>query len=110
MVEEMNKPPTAFAWRAAVTTAVVATAMLGATEAAEAHDWEKRHRRPSGYLVVPPGHARYYAPAPVVYAVPAPVVVYPQPVAYVPLQYAPAYPAYGPPVGSVSFGLTLPLQ
>ena len=108
MLEEMNKPRTAISWRAAIAAAVVATATLGATDAAEAHDWEKRHRGPPGYVVVPPGHVRYYAPAPVVYAVPAPMVVYPQPVAYVPLQYGPAY--YGPPVGSLSFGLTLPLR
>jgi hypothetical protein len=31
-------------------------------------------------------------------------------VAYMPVHYAPAYPAYGPPVGSVNFGLNLPLR
>jgi hypothetical protein len=48
---------------------------------------------------------RYYAPAPLVYAVPQPVMVYPAPVAYVP-----AYPAYGYPGGSLSIGLNLPLR
>ncbi len=110
MADDVNKPRTASTWRRAA-AALVGTAALGAVNAAEAHDW-KRHRHhdaPIGYVVVPPGHVRYAAPA-VVYAVPAPIVVYPQPVAYVPLPYAPAYPAYGPPVGSLSFGLTVPLR
>ena len=72
MADDVNKPRTASTWRRAA-AALVGTAALGAVNAAEAHDW-KRHRHhdaPIGYVVVPPGHVRYAAPA-VVYAVPAP--------------------------------------
>jgi len=104
MPDDVNRPRTATNWRCAM-AALVGTAALGAADAAEAGDWKKHHRHhhaPAGYVVVPPGHVHYYAPAP--------VVVYPQPMAYVPVHYVPAYPAYGPPVGSLNFGLTLPLR
>lgn len=92
------------------TVAVLAgISAAGAAGAVEAHDWKKKHHRhePPGYVFVPPGHVRPYVAVPVVYA--RPVVVYPQPVAYVPA--VPAYPAYyGPPGGSLSFGMTVPLR
>jgi hypothetical protein len=84
---------------------------LGAVGVAEANDWKRHHHHgPPGYVVVPPGHVRHVAAAsaPVVYA--APVVVYQQPVVYVPVHYAPAYPTNDPPVGSLSLGLTVPLR
>ena len=109
MSDGVNKTSAAGGWRGAM-AALVSTAALGAGSAAEANDWKKHHHHhvPPGYVVVPPGHVHYVVPAPVVYA--APVVVYPQPVAYVPVHYAPAYPTYGRPVGSLSLGLTVPLR
>jgi len=109
MLEGVNRPRTAINWRGAVVAALVGTAVLGATGAAQAHDWKKQryyyyaqpgYYAPPGYVVVPPGHVRYYAPAPVIYAAPPPVVVYPEPVVY--------GPAYGPP--SLNLGITLPLR
>lgn len=91
----------------AVAAAMIAGAVvLGATGSALAGDWKKGrpyYYGPAPAYVVAPGH--YYAPAPVVYAAPPPMVVYPMPVAY-----APAYPAYGPPGGSLSLGINLPLR
>ena len=84
-------------------TATVALGMASGAEAGEGHKYRGYYG--PGYVMVPPGHVRYIAPAPVVYAVPAPVMVYPAPVAYVP-----AYPAYGYPGGSLSIGLNLPLR
>ena len=97
--------------RGILAACVAGAAALLAVSGAEAGEGHK-HRGyyapgyyAPGYVKVPPGHVRYLAPAPMVYAVPAPVVVYPAPVAYVP-----AYPAYGYPGGSLSIGLNLPLR
>ena len=82
-------------------TAVGTAIALGATGAV-AGDWKKGpYVYGPPYAKVPPGHVRYYAPAPVVYA-PPPVVVYPAPVAY-----APVYPVYAPPAGVT---INLPLR
>jgi hypothetical protein len=85
-------------------------AILGAAGSAEAGEGKGKKYRgyyaPPGYVMVPPGHVRYYAPAPVVYA--QPVAVYPAPV-----MYAPAYPVYAAPyapVGSLNLGISLPLR
>ncbi|MDP1747960.1 MAG: hypothetical protein Q8L22_00770 [Reyranella sp.] len=90
---------------AACVTGAAILGLAGVAEAGEGHGKKYRGYYGPGYVMVPPGHVRYYAPAPVVYAVPAPVMVYPAPVAYVP-----AYPAYGYPGGSLSIGLNLPLR
>ena len=92
--------------RGIVAACVATLAGLGLASVAEAGEGNKhRGYYGPGYVTVPPGHVRYVAPAQVVYAVPAPVVVYPAPVAYVP-----AYPAYGYPGGNLSIGLNLPLR
>jgi hypothetical protein len=92
----------------AILAAVAAGAtLLGAVGAEAGEGRGKKHRHyyyAPGYVVAPPGHVHYYAPAPVYYA-PRPVMVYPAPV-----MYAPAYPVYGPPGGSVSLGINLPLR
>lgn len=102
---DLNKLRNAITWNGAVAISVASFAGL-ATEA-HAHDWKKSQGYyVPGYVAVPPGHARYYAPAPVVYA--QPVVVYPAPIVY-----APAYPVYVAPyapVGSLNLGISLPLR
>ncbi len=109
MRDVLNKLPSGPNGRGILAACVASVAVLGLATAAEAGDgwkdgWKKgRGYYAPGYVMVPPGHVRYYAPAPVVYA--QPVAVYPAPV-----MYAPAYPVYGPPVGSLSLGLTLPLR
>jgi hypothetical protein len=83
---------------------VVGLAAIGAAGAAQAHDWKKKHYYyygSPGYVFAPSGYARYYAPAPVIYAAPPPVVVYPEPMAYAPV--------YRPP-GGINFNLNLPLR
>ena len=84
----------------------VGLGLVGATAAAEAHDW-KRGRKwgPPGVVVLPAAPARYYAPAPVIVA--PPVVYAPAPVMYAPAY--PAYPAYAVP-GSLSIGVNVPLR
>jgi hypothetical protein len=106
MGEELNKPRTAIYRRAAMVAAWVVSAVLGATGSAQADGWKKKHHRyhAPGYVFVPPGHVRYYAPAPVIYAAPPPIVVYPQPMAY-----APVYRDYAPSPPSLNLGLTVPL-
>ena len=83
-------------------------AILGGAAGAEAGEGKKYrgYYAPPGYVMVPPGHVHYYAPAPVVYA--QPVAVYPAP-----MMYAPAYPVYAAPyapVGSLNLGISLPLR
>lgn len=108
-------------WRGLIAATIAGAATLAAAGAANAGDWKKGrgYYSPYGppvYVAVPPGHAHYYAPAPVYYApAPRPVVVYPAPVAYVPapVYSAPVYSApayYGPPGGNVSLGINLPLR
>jgi hypothetical protein len=102
--------PIGLTGRGVLTICAVVVAALGLASGAEAGEG-KKHRHyyvpgyGPGYVVVPPGHVRYLAPAPVVYAAPPPMVVYPAPIAYVP-----AYPAYGSPGGNLSIGLNLPLH
>jgi hypothetical protein len=82
MLEEANKPRSTVNWGACFTAAAVATSLVGATVALADDDdhWKKRRRHHHS----PP----YYVVAP----------------AYQ------AYPAYGPPVGSLNLGVTLPLR
>ena len=105
MPDDLNKLLAAMAAGAAILGAATVA------EAGEGHGRKHRHHHhhdAPGFVVVPPGHVHYYAPAPIVYA-PRPVVVYPAPV-----MYTPAYPAYGPvygsPGGSVNLGINLPLR
>lgn len=111
-MRDLNKLPSGLSGRGILAAGAACVAVLGLAGTAEAGDGWKKGRgyyAPGyygpAYVKVPPGHVRYYAPAPVVYAVPQPVMVYPAPVAYVP-----AYPAYGYPGGSLSIGLNLPLR
>ena len=115
MRDVTTKLPMGHHYRTCLVAAIAAMAALGAATDAMAGDrhghGKKKHRgyyAPAyvapAYVAVPPGHVRYYAPAPVYYA-PRPVAVYPAPVVY-----APAYPVYAAPVGSLSLGLTLPLR
>ena len=96
--------------RGILATFAASVAALGAAASAEAGEGKGKKYRgyytPPGYVMVPPGHVRYYAPAPVVYA--QPIAVYP-----VPVMYAPAYPVYAAPyapVGSLNLGISLPLR
>jgi hypothetical protein len=92
-------------WRVTLLAALAGAAALGMASGAQAHDegrWKNRWHHHHYYA------PRYfYAPPRAVYV---PPVVYPPPIAY-----APAYPGYsspgyyGPPGGSMSFGLTVPL-
>lgn len=92
------------------TAAIVGAVFLGSTGGAMAGNWKKHGR----YYYAPA--PVYVAPAPVYYARPVyyappppPVVVYPAPVAYgPPAYYGPSY--YGPPGGSVSLGINVPLR
>jgi hypothetical protein len=106
MLEGVSESGTVINWRRVVMAAVAGTVALGAASIARAddddHHWKKRRYYYAPYYVAVP---QYYAPPPVVYA-PPPVVVYPQP-----MVYAPAYPSYyGPPGGSLNFGVTVPLR
>jgi len=110
MRDDPNKFLTGLSGRGILAALAAGAALVGAAagaEAGEGHGKKHRHHHhyyAPGYVMVPPGHVRYYAPAPVVY--PAPVM------------YGPAYPAYdrsydrsyGPSGGSMSFGLNLPLH
>lgn len=85
---------------------IAGIAILGTAAGAQAGEghWKDGHHgyyEPE-YVVVPPGHMHYYAPAYPVYVVPRPVMVYPAPVVY-----APAYPAY--PSG-LNFNFNVPLR
>ncbi|MBX9943758.1 MAG: hypothetical protein K2Y40_06735 [Reyranella sp.] len=110
MRADLNKLRNAMSWKGALAIAVAGTAVVGSAADAQADGWKKsKGYYAPGYVVVPPGQVRYYAPAPVIYAAPPPVIVYPAPV-----MYAPAYPIYAAPyaapVGSLNFGITLPLR
>ena len=107
MRDDLNKIPSGRKGLGILAALVAGVAVVGTAagaEAGEGHGKKHRHYYAPGYVVVPPGHVHYYAPAPVYYA-PRPVVVYPAPV-----MYAPAYPDYGPPGGSVNLGINLPLR
>jgi hypothetical protein len=107
MRDDQNKFLVGLSGRGILAALIGGVALLGAAAGAQADEGHgKKHRHyyyAPGYVVVPPGHVHYYAPAPVVYAA-RPVVVYPEPV-----MYGPVYPAYGSP-GSVNFNLSLPLR
>lgn len=85
--------------------AIAGLAIMGVAASAHAGEgrWKRGHFGPPGYVpgyvMVPPGHVRYYAP-PVYYA--PPPVVYATPVVAYP---APAY--YSP--GYLSLGVNIPL-
>jgi hypothetical protein len=105
---DLNKLLSGLGSRGILAACAASVALLGLAGGAEAGDgWKKKGRgyyAPGyygpGYVKVPPGHIRYYAPAPVYYA-PRPVVVYPEP-----MMYAPAYPAYyGPPGVTINLPL-----
>jgi hypothetical protein len=91
------------------TAAIVGTVVLGSTGGATAGNWKKHGRyyyAPAPVYVAP---APVYYARPVYYAPPPPVVVYPAPVAYgPPAYYGPSY--YGPPGGSMSLGINVPLR
>jgi len=93
------------AFRTALGAMALGLGLVGATAAAQAHDWKRgRGWGPPGVVVVPAAPVRYVA-APVVVA--PPVVYAPAPVMYAPAY--PAYPAYAAP-GSLSIGLNVPLR
>lgn len=103
------------AGRMAAAVLAIVVGAAGVAGSAQADGWKKKgrhHHRYHGpsYVMVPPGHVRYYAPAPViaapvVVAPTRPVVVYPEPVYAAPVYAAPVYPAPG-----VSIGVNLPLR
>ena len=105
---DLSKLRNAMTWNGALAVAIAGASVAGLATEAQAGDRKKSqgYYMP-GYVAVPPGHARYYTPVPVVYA--QPVVVYP-----VPVMYAPVYPVYAAPyaapVGSLNFGISLPLR
>ncbi|OFW97161.1 MAG: hypothetical protein A3D94_23125 [Alphaproteobacteria bacterium RIFCSPHIGHO2_12_FULL_66_14] len=111
-MRDLNKLRSGLSGRGILAACVASVAVLAFAGGAEAGDgWKKKGRgyyAPGyygpAYVKVPPGHVRYYAPAPVYY-VPRPVVVYPEP-----MMYAPAYPAYGYPGGNLSIGVNVPLR
>jgi hypothetical protein len=86
MVEEANNSRSAVSWGACLAAAAVAASPVGATVARAGDDrhWKRKrhHHSPPYSVAVPP----------------------------VPMAWAPAYPAYGPPVGSLNFGLSVPLH
>lgn len=95
------------AFRTALGAMALGLGLVGATAAAEAHEWKRgRGWGPPAVVVVPAAPVRYAAP--VVYA-PAPVVYAPAPVMVAPAYPAYAYPAYAGP-GSLSIGLNVPLR
>lgn len=99
-------------WRKALMAAVVATAALGATSVAQAHDhhWKKWRGYYAPYYVTAPSY--YYVAPPVAYA-PGPVYSYPPAYSYSypePMGYAPAYPTYYGPAPGVNFNFSLPLR
>lgn len=104
---DLNKLRNVVTWNGALAIAVAGASVAGLAAEVQAHDWKKsKGYYAPGYVVAPPGHARYYTLAPVVYA--QPMVVYPAPV-----MYAPAYPVYAAPyapVGSLNLGISLPLR
>lgn len=105
MLDDVDKPRASIGWLNAVVATLVGPATPGTTGVALAHDWKKHdrhhhHHHVPSVVMVPPRHVHFCAPPP--------VVVYAPPAAYV-LAY-PAYPAYGPPSGSLSLGVTLPLR
>lgn len=112
-MRDLNKLPSGLSGRSILTACAACVAALGLASGAEAGDGWKKGRgyyAPGyygpAYVKVPPGHVRYYAPAPVIYA--QPVAVYPAPI-----MYAPAYPVYAAPyapVGSLNLGISLPLR
>jgi hypothetical protein len=89
--------------RSSVAIAAAGTFLLALSAAGTAQAGDKRHKHWRGghhhhhYHHVPPGHVRYYYPAPV-YVAPAPVYYAPAPVYAVPSR----------PV--VSFGAVIPLR
>ena len=115
MRDDLNKLPSlklagGLNGRGILAACVIGVAVLGLAGVAEAGEGNGKKYRgyyaPPGYVMVPPGHVRYYAPAPVVHA--QPIAVYPAPV-----MYAPAYPVYAAPyapVGSLNLGISLPLR
>ena len=94
------------AFRTALGAMALGLGLVGATAAAQAHDWKRGHGwGPPAVVVVPAAPVRYVVPAPVVVA--TPVVYAPAPVMYAPAY--PVYPAYAAPA-NLSIGLNLPLR
>ena len=110
MLDRVRECWMALNWRKALMAAVVATAALGATSVAQAHDhhWKKWRGYYAPYYVTAPSY--YYVAPPVAYA-PRPVYSYPPAYSYPePMAYGPAYPTYYGPAPGVNFNFSLPLR